>query len=391
MTGRKCTSVEAIPNDYLAGLLDFIYELPQGYDSFPEHVLMLINKHFGYHRLTFVPFNLSITSICTMVPKLWISEYRTIGFSRELLERYNLYGYRLDTLRYQNMPQHLWNKPCLTAEETISSGSFLHSEYGQFFVRENLPYHVVLILKNKRTILGLVTIFHTLQEGPFTEQEIDLLSYVSRFASQHYMLAISRSRGDLTRQQFKSYYGNLKCGVIMANHDFQIVEVNSAAETYAADICQAMPSKMRISVQGLPSSQHENVQMLIRAYKGQLFFSSSPFVVSSKQYSYEFQISSFPSHTSNLSRVEMVYLIFLIQSALSESPPEYSEKTRSKLTEREWQVANLITRGLTNEQIAEATSISIHTVKTHILKIYKKLGVKNRVSLNRVLDNMRED
>ena len=181
------------------------------------------------------------------------------------------------------------------------------------------------------------------------------------------------------------------CGpALYAGHDFHVVDANPAAENYAADICQAMPQKLRTPVRGLPSSQQENVQAIVRAYSSQLFFSGDPFTVSAGQYSYEFQINSFPSSTSNLSRVEMVYLVFLVQST-AQRLPKYSEEARSKLTEREWQVADLIAAGLTNAQIAEQTSTSIHTVKTHILNIYKKLDVKNRASLIRALGSMGED
>lgn len=382
--------MEVMPNGYPAGLLNFIYELPHGYNSFPEHVLKLIDKHLGYHMLTFIPLNSSFLSLRNADPKTWINEYRTLGISRELLEKYNLYGHKLDVFRFRNLPQHLWDKPFLAAEEAFAPGEFLRSEYGQYLSELNIPHQVVLNLVYKNVRLGVISIYHTPQDGPFTEKDAALLEWVSRFVAQHYMLAISRSQRNMAADLFKSCYKKLGLGVIMVDHDFHVVDANPAAENYAADICQAIPQKVRIPVRGLPSSQQANAQAIIRAYSSQLFFSSDPFTVSTGQYSYEFQINSFPSSTSNLSRVEMVYLIFLVQST-ARRLPKYSEEARPKLTEREWQVADLIAAGLTNAQIAEQTSTSIHTVKTHILNIYKKLDVKNRASLIRALDSMRED
>ena len=51
----------------------------------------------------------------------------------------------------------------------------------------------------------------------------------------------------------------------------------------------------------------------------------------------------------------------------------------SPLSEREFEVLNELAKGFTNQQIADNLFVSINTVKTHLLKIYAKLDVKNRV------------
>jgi LuxR family maltose regulon positive regulatory protein len=48
------------------------------------------------------------------------------------------------------------------------------------------------------------------------------------------------------------------------------------------------------------------------------------------------------------------------------------------LSMREIEVLQLISEGLTNQQIASKLFLSLHTVKGHARKIYSKLGVKNR-------------
>jgi DNA-binding CsgD family transcriptional regulator len=52
------------------------------------------------------------------------------------------------------------------------------------------------------------------------------------------------------------------------------------------------------------------------------------------------------------------------------------------LTPREREVAQLLTRGATNDQIARALWISRHTVKDHVKAIYTKLDVKTRAELS---------
>ncbi len=54
------------------------------------------------------------------------------------------------------------------------------------------------------------------------------------------------------------------------------------------------------------------------------------------------------------------------------------ETSEVKLTQREIQIVKLLSEGMSNENIADNLSISHHTVKTHLYKVYKKLNVKNR-------------
>ena len=49
------------------------------------------------------------------------------------------------------------------------------------------------------------------------------------------------------------------------------------------------------------------------------------------------------------------------------------------LTDREQEILILIAAGNDNQQIANELCISLHTVKTHIYNIYKKIDVKNRL------------
>lgn len=60
------------------------------------------------------------------------------------------------------------------------------------------------------------------------------------------------------------------------------------------------------------------------------------------------------------------------------SPPSPGDELIDPLTEQEEVVLRLIASGLSNEEIAQALSISVNTVKTHVRHILQKLGVSDR-------------
>lgn len=53
----------------------------------------------------------------------------------------------------------------------------------------------------------------------------------------------------------------------------------------------------------------------------------------------------------------------------------------SKLTPREHELLVLLCMGWSNRQIAEAESIGLETVKSHVVSILRKVGVKQRARL----------
>ena len=58
------------------------------------------------------------------------------------------------------------------------------------------------------------------------------------------------------------------------------------------------------------------------------------------------------------------------------------------LSARELEIIELVAQGLTNQEIAEALTISKRTVDNHVSNIFTKTGAKNRVALlNWAMDN----
>ena len=74
-------------------------------------------------------------------------------------------------------------------------------------------------------------------------------------------------------------------------------------------------------------------------------------------------------------------LNFVLAALASTEPYKFESKKLALLTRREEAVVKSLVEGLTNREIAQTLSISQHTVKNYIFKIFDKLGVSNRVEL----------
>lgn len=69
-----------------------------------------------------------------------------------------------------------------------------------------------------------------------------------------------------------------------------------------------------------------------------------------------------------------------IEIDLPEKNSSHDQQSQLKaiLTKRELQVLKLIAQGFTNPEISEQLFVSPHTVKSHVVHIYEKLGVNDR-------------
>lgn len=63
------------------------------------------------------------------------------------------------------------------------------------------------------------------------------------------------------------------------------------------------------------------------------------------------------------------------------SAPAAASTEAIRLTRREWQVAELVARGLTNRAIAENLFISVRTAQGHVEHVLTKLGFTSRAQI----------
>jgi DNA-binding NarL/FixJ family response regulator len=80
--------------------------------------------------------------------------------------------------------------------------------------------------------------------------------------------------------------------------------------------------------------------------------------------------------------IELIrHILTRLSRAATYSPDE--DQNGSSLTDREMEVVTLVTRGLSNKEIAQELFLSEGTVKAHVSRVMSKLGVDRRTDLVR--------
>ncbi len=73
------------------------------------------------------------------------------------------------------------------------------------------------------------------------------------------------------------------------------------------------------------------------------------------------------------------YMVQALRSELGKPAPNKENMTLEKrLTPREEEIGELISKGCSNKEIAERLFISVSTVKSHVYNIFRKTSIKNR-------------
>ena len=75
-----------------------------------------------------------------------------------------------------------------------------------------------------------------------------------------------------------------------------------------------------------------------------------------------------------------------VERSLNRAGAPTGSGSGESLTKAEERVAQLVSEGYTNQSVASALGVSIHTVNTHLRAVFRKMGVRSRVQLANVMN-----
>lgn len=369
------------------GMMDFLYELRECQHDFPHHLLLMLSKYFGYKHMTFFPaFTKTLSTVSPDADKKYFTSFIALNIDSRLLKLYSEYYYRTDIFQPINLPKKLLNKPVLTIRDVMTFEKFHTTEYYQLMKQGNTYYQMTMYLIAGNVNLGAVGIFRDKESGDFTKKEIKILETLCPLIAQNYKMALDVSTMSYKHSILKNSYERLPIGMLILDSKLSVIECNNIAFEYCQEIVDNKLGTDPIDTfDNIISSDanYKNVQRVI-SYLGSGILMNNSYNQNFKIYidntEYNFKMNSFLISTSS-NNIETIHSIYIVKQVVhtSDFPNEISRKF--DLTKRELEIINLIDKGYSNKDISNKLFISSHTVKTHIMNIFKKADVTSRTSL----------
>lgn len=247
-------------------------------------------------------------------------------------------------------------------------GEYEKSEYYNDFVkRDNICDQVMLPLKVNNIFMGVVGILKTKDTGKFSNKELLVLDTINQYIAFNLKICLDTYREKHEKDIFSNCLNGMPLGIIVLDGKFSILYSNDTAKNFCLDMAR---DKMG----------HDYVQEVVNLVTSKLLSQGASPYLSTRIFNYSFKMMPLvvPA-TSNT--VITIYTLYITYSPPAEKI-SFAEATQLfALTAREVEIVELLIHGFSNQEIAEKLCISIHTTKTHVRNIFKKVNVSSRLAL----------
>lgn len=344
--------------------LQFIANIKPDVSDFRKTVLEQLQHMYGYNYTTF--FVVDSTGSLRDPISSNISNYFN--------EIYVQYFYKVDMFNVCNISSNLLQKKVVSVADIMSQDQFINTEYYVDFIKKiNLFYEVVLPLRVDDMLLGVIGVFKSKEEGEFTQRDSLILNKINEHIAYNFKTSQYINKIQNEKHMLKCCSLQSPLGILVLNQDFSLIHYNEQASQFCMDIatCKSVQGSisevLNVIIENIISHSFNTVMML-RSYQVRII----PQII--------------PGLTGNFDTIYIIYL-----SSSNPANDQVIEKIAAVyyLSNREKEILKLIYNGFSNQEIAEKFYISIHTVKSHIENIFKKMSINKRASLFNIIDEIR--
>lgn len=338
-------------------MLQFILHIQEDKNDFRQTVLNLLKEIFGYSQMTFyltdeeghwsnpMVFNISNDSIAT---------YSKPEF------------YTTDMFHTVNMPKQMLQKRVVSVTDFMPYEKFVNTEfYNDFLKKYNLHYQIALPLTTGNQLLGIVAIFKPKEAGNFTQKDHLLLNNLNKHIAYNLKTYLDITQIKYEQYLFKNCSFKSPMGLIVLNHKFSLLHHNELAKEYCMEITQS-------------NSVTHSINQVVSSLMSQILNLSFNAEITLNKYTFKIVPFILPTLSGGM---ESVYAVYITKPIVKASLSYEKIAKDYDLTTREKDILELIVQGLNNNEIADKLFISIHTVKSHVENIFRKMKVSRRTSL----------
>lgn len=348
-------------------ILLFLEEIMVPPNRFHQQIVVSMSKIFGYRK-----------SIIWKYADNQANLYEPVNLNIEntLISRYLEYYHKVDMFHPKNIFNMAFKKRVLYITDIMSPKDYENSDIYLNLSRKHDIYHnMAAYFFHGSTLLGAMSLLRSPNEKGFTKNEAKTLHILTRHISK--TLASNMLLEDINYQKkiFEAHSNHSPIGLLLLDQTFNIHYFNPAAREICADLSPG-DNRWLNPIEGFINKYLKN--NIINLQTSEIRNLLSP---SFKRYT---------MHTTPdlgyQSRKKALLAVYLIPQNISSSYNLLEQNSNDyNLTNRELEIIDLVSKGYSNQQIADALCISLFTVKTHMQNIFKKMGVKNRTSLIREL------
>ncbi|WP_328703201.1 LuxR C-terminal-related transcriptional regulator [Alkalihalobacterium elongatum] len=328
-------------------LLKFVSLIQENNEEYYVTILEAIKNVLGYNNLSL------------FINDSYLQRTTTLYMDSKVIEASKRHYYRLDLLNKKKIQ----NKHILTIEDILSYTPFQNSEYHLNLQEKNKQYYTVFIpLKWGNRVIGLIGIHKSLCSGDYSSNEIQILESASKFISTNLKRHLEFKQLQYSKSMLTNSMSELPIGVIVVDKSFSILYSNEVAIKYCSNLNHTDKTNPLTKVKDavLARINSDNLDELNLTI-GDL---------------------SFKINTHETWDIAEQHFTIYIHSEMKQNEDPIKKATLAfGLSKRESEIIALISKGYSNNDIANKLFLSINTVKTHLNNIFNKLGVNNRTSV----------
>ncbi len=373
-------------------ILEFVYELERNHSNFQYHVLQLLNKHFGFERITFFPLYNNNSSYCLdesagkdgKINKA-SNNFVALNLDSKRLKLYSEYYYKIDIFQPLNLPKSLVKKPVLSITDIMPYNKYQSTEYYDFLSYNGLYYQICMFLNIDNIHLGSIGILRSKKDGDFSKNDYVILENIHKYIAHNYKIAVDMANASFRQNLLKHCVEKTPVGILVLDSKFMLIECNKSAYEFCLEIFDTKESTDNsnyLNIIATSDSCNIYIQQAINRIKSNFSAGNSnqSFRMFANNNVFCFTMTSFLL-SDDLGNVETIYSVSITKQAAQSNEIVDEIGKKYGLTKRELEVVSLIKMGYSNKEIADKMYISNHTVKAHIMNIFSKVRVTSRTAL----------
>jgi len=350
-------------------MLHFIEATLVDAKHFQKQVLISLQECFGYQRATFFLIDRGGNMVAPVMLNLddyFCDIYCRYYFEKDIFEPRKVVE-KIPSIHKQSV---------VTINDLMARQNFEMTEYYNEFLRKQDIYHeIAVFLSNNLQLTGVIGLYRSKTEPGFSSEELRRLEqlsfYLSKTLSNNILLENTRQE----KEMLEHYSNESAVGLFIFDKFLNILFANERAKTICSDFGDSSS----------PELLHQFLHKLLNDSSWQIGLKKQIITGSSQKFTLRVMRSF--HHEFNFNTLYMACLCPEEEAKSAVIPsanksPVQGLLLQKELTSREIEILELMIKGLSNQEIAQALFVSIHTVKTHMQNIFKKMNVKNRTSLS---------